>query len=79
MVGSWRPQLIILFQCTYVTFENMFNWFKSKSSIEKLEALYRKKLQEAFDLSKVNRKASDLKTAEAEAIAKQIEVLKTGK
>jgi hypothetical protein len=57
----------------------MFNWFKSKSSIEKLEALYRKKLQEAFDLSKVNRKASDLKTAEAEAIAKQIEVLKTGK
>jgi len=57
----------------------MFNWFKSKSTIEKLEELYRKKLQEAFDLSKVNRKASDMKTAEAEAIAKQIEALKTGK
>jgi len=79
MVGCSRSQLILLFQCTCVTFENMFNWFKSKSSIEKLEALYRKKLQEAFDLSKVNRKASDLKTAEAEAIAKQIEALKTGK
>jgi hypothetical protein len=47
----------------------MFGWLKSKSPEEKLEILYKEKLKEAFDLSKVNRAAADLKTAEAEAIA----------
>ncbi|NDD34872.1 MAG: Lacal_2735 family protein, partial [Flavobacteriia bacterium] len=41
----------------------MFGWLKPKSQEEKLEALYKQKLQEAFELSKVNRAKADLKTA----------------
>ncbi|MDA8787319.1 Lacal_2735 family protein [Schleiferiaceae bacterium] len=54
----------------------MFGWLKSKSPEEKLEILYKEKLKEAFDLSKVNRAAADLKTAEAEAIAQELEALR---
>ncbi|MDG1253118.1 MAG: Lacal_2735 family protein [Schleiferiaceae bacterium] len=57
----------------------MFGWLKSKSPEEKLEIVYRQKLKEAFDLSKVNRAASDLKTAEAEAIALELEALRKNK
>ncbi|MFM1884482.1 MAG: hypothetical protein RL168_666 [Bacteroidota bacterium] len=54
----------------------MFGWLKPKSQEEKLEALYKQKLQEAFELSKVNRSKADLKTAEAEAIAQELEALR---
>ncbi len=54
----------------------MFNLFKRKSPIEKLEAQYKSLLEEAFKLSTVDRKRSDLKTAEAEEILKQIEAAK---
>jgi hypothetical protein len=54
----------------------MFGWLKSKSPEEKLEALYKQKLKEAFDLSKVNRAAADLKTAEAEAVAQELDALR---
>jgi hypothetical protein len=54
----------------------MFGWLKPKSQEEKLEALYKQKLQEAFELSKVNRAKADLKTAEAEAIAQELEALR---
>jgi len=54
----------------------MFGLFKSKSPIEKLQKQYQKLHEEAFKLSKVDRKAADLKFAEAEEIGKQIEALK---
>ena len=53
----------------------MFGLFKKKSPIEKLTAKREKLLQEAFDLSKSNRSASDKKMKEAEDIAQEIEAL----
>lgn len=54
----------------------MFGLFKKKSPKEKLQKKYRKLLSEAHQFSKSNRKASDLKMAEAEDVLKQIEALK---
>lgn len=54
----------------------MFNLFKKKSPTAKLEAKYKKLLEEAFQLSKTDRKASDAKTEEAEQVLKEIEKLK---
>lgn len=42
----------------------------------KLEKKYKQLLEEAFKLSHVDRKKSDLKTAEAEEVLKQIDALK---
>jgi hypothetical protein len=53
----------------------MFNLFKRKTEKEKLEAAYTKCLEEAYVLSTTNRSASDLKTAEANQILKEIEKL----
>jgi hypothetical protein len=53
----------------------MFGLFKKKSEVEKLQEKHDKLLEEAFKLSKTNRKASDAKTAEANEIAKKIEEL----
>jgi hypothetical protein len=50
----------------------MFGLFKKKSKLEQLQEQHAKLLKEAFELSKTNRKASDLKTAEAAQIADQI-------
>ncbi len=47
--------------------------FGSRNSKEKLQKKYNKLLQEAFDLSTVNRKKSDMKRAEAEEIGKQLD------
>lgn len=49
--------------------------FGSGNSKEKLQDKYNQLMQESFDLSTVNRKKSDLKRAEAEAIAKQLDEL----
>lgn len=54
----------------------MFGLFKKKSEEEKLKATYEGLMQSAFELSKVNRSASDKKYAEADKIMKQIEALK---
>lgn len=51
----------------------MFNLFKKKSELEKLQDKYKKLSEEAFNLSKINRQQSDAKQAEAEAVLKQIE------
>lgn len=56
----------------------MFNLFKKKSEVEKLEIQYRKLLEESFNLSKSNRTASDAKQAEAEEVLNRIEQLKGG-
>jgi hypothetical protein len=47
--------------------------FGSRNSKEKLQKKYNKLLQEAFDLSTVNRKKSDMKRAEAEEIGRQLD------
>ena len=53
----------------------MFGLFKKKSEKEKLQDEYKKLIEEAYRLSHTDRKASDLKTAEAEEILKKIEAL----
>jgi hypothetical protein len=53
----------------------MFNLFKKATERERLEKAYRQLLDESYRLSTSNRKASDLKRAEAEAILKQLELL----
>jgi len=50
----------------------MFNIFKKKNPIDKLEDKHQKLLEEAFKLSKINRSESDRKMAEAEVIMNQI-------
>lgn len=55
----------------------MFGLFKKKSPIEILELKHKKVLEEAFNLSKVNRAESDKKYQEADDIEKEIEKLKT--
>ena len=56
-------------------FSIMFGLFKKKSEREKLVDKYNKLMKEAFELSKVNRTASDQKYAEADAIQKQMDSL----
>ena len=53
----------------------MFGLFKKKSEKEKLQEQYQKLMKEAFELSKVNRTASDDKYAEADIIQKKISAL----
>lgn len=49
--------------------------FGMKSKKEKLQARYEKLLREAYELSTVDRKKSDEKTAEADAIQKQLDAM----
>ena len=56
----------------------MFGLFKKKSEVEKLQEKYQKLMKEAFDLSKINRSASDSKYAEADVVQKKIEALTDG-
>jgi len=56
--------------------KQILNIFKPKTQIEKLEEKYKKTLKEAFELSKINRKASDAKYSEADRIVDEIEALK---
>ena len=55
----------------------MFGLFKKKSELEKLQEKYKKLMAEAHRLSQSDRRAGDEKTAEAEAVAQQIEALRT--
>jgi len=54
----------------------MFGIFKKKSPLVKLSNQYKKLMEQAHQLSSINRAESDKKVAEAEDIAKQIEQLK---
>lgn len=49
--------------------------FGMKSKKEKLQAKYEKLLREAYELSTVDRKKSDEKTAEADAVQKQLDAM----
>jgi hypothetical protein len=54
----------------------MFNIFKKKSPIDKLEDKYRKLLEESHKLSTTNRTESDRKVFEANEVLDEIERLK---
>jgi len=53
----------------------MFGLFKKKTEREKLLEIYKKKKEEAFNLSKINRTESDKLEQEAYEISKKIDVL----
>ena len=53
----------------------MLGLFKKKTEAEKLTKKYDKLMQEGYELSTINRKASDAKYAEADQVMKQIENL----
>jgi hypothetical protein len=54
----------------------MFGLFKKKTEMEKLQEKYKKLLAESHSLSQRDRKAGDMKMAEAEEVAKKIDALK---
>ena len=49
--------------------------FSRKSPKEKLQAKYKKLMEESYKLSHSNRSAADDKAAEADAVLKEIEAL----
>ena len=53
----------------------MFGLFKKKTEREKLLETYKKKKEEAFNLSKINRTESDQLEQEAYEISKKIDLL----
>ena len=53
----------------------MFGIFKKKNQKEKLLTLYKKKKEEAFILSKIDRRKSDEKEKEANEILEAIELI----
>jgi DNA polymerase sigma len=53
----------------------MFGLFKKKTEREKLLEIYKKKKEEAFNLSKINRTESDKLEQEAYEISKKIDLL----
>ena len=57
----------------------MFGLFKKKSKVEKLQAEYKKLMEEAHRLSTSNRKMSDEKNYEANEILKEIDKIKAQK
>jgi hypothetical protein len=54
----------------------MFGFLNKKSPLQKMEERYKKLLEEAYVLSRSDRKAADSKQAEAEALWQEIEQLK---
>lgn len=66
-----KSPLLVFFEKLLI----MFGLFKKKSEVERLNEKYQKLMNEAFELSKVDRKASDEKTAEANEILKKIDEL----
>jgi glutamyl-tRNA reductase len=53
----------------------MFNLFKKKSEVQKMQEKYERLLKEGYDLSTSNRKESYLKIAEAQNLLEEIEKL----
>jgi len=56
----------------------MFGLFKKKSELEKLSDEYKSLLEKSHKLSTTNRTEADKVMAEAEKIAKKIDLLKSG-
>ncbi len=57
----------------------MFNFFKKKTKMQKLEDKYKRLTEEAYNLSKYNRSKSDAKTAEASRVLSEIEMIENKK
>ncbi len=57
----------------------MFGLFRKKSEKEKLMILYKKKKEQAYQLSNINRKESDKLEKEANDIIEQIDNLENKK
>ncbi|MGA0109726.1 MAG: Lacal_2735 family protein [Schleiferiaceae bacterium] len=55
----------------------MFSFFRKKSELDRLTEQYQSLLEESFKLSTSDRRASDLKRAEAEALIPRIDELKS--
>lgn len=53
----------------------MFGLFKKKSKKDILNKQYKKLMEESYQLSHTDRRASDLKRAEADEVLKEIENL----
>jgi hypothetical protein len=53
----------------------MFGLFKKKSPVDALQKKYKQLMEESYRLSHSDRKASDLKRAEAEDVLKEIDQL----
>lgn len=53
----------------------MMGLFSKKTPKQKLQKKYEKLLKEAFDLSKTDRKASDAKQVEADALLREMEAM----
>ena len=54
----------------------MFNLFKRKSEVEKLQDIYKRLMEDAFKLQSISRSESDRKYLEADNILKEIEKTK---
>jgi len=54
----------------------MFSLFRKKSELERLTEQYQSLLEASFKLSTTDRKTSDLKRAEAEALVPRIDELR---
>ena len=54
----------------------MFNLFKKKSEVEKLQEKYEKLMKEWHKFSSINRAKSDEKYAEAQKVLDEMEALK---
>ena len=57
----------------------MFNFFKKKTKMQKLKDKYKKLIEEAYNLSKYSRAKSDAKTAEANRVLSEIEMIENKK
>ena len=53
----------------------MLNIFKKKTEAEKLNATYKKLIEESYKLSTTNRRLSDSKAVEANEILAQLDLL----
>jgi len=57
----------------------MFGLFKGKSEEEKLRQKFDLLMKEAFELSHIDRKTSDLKYSEADEIGRKLEQMKANR
>lgn len=53
----------------------MLRLFSKKTELDRLKLMYKKKLQEAFKKSSINRREGDLLTAEANALLDKIKLI----
>jgi predicted nuclease with TOPRIM domain len=67
--------MLFAIQKTINSSNQCLDYLRIKTEVEKLNEKYDKLMKESFELSKINRKASDEKYAEANEIMKKIEKL----